>query len=233
MLVPIPALNDNYIWLYRRENLPVIVVDVAETDALLRYFTQYQLVPEAVLITHYHSDHTAGIAEFIRYFPQVPVYGPSEAQAHGVTHLVESGQITTPHYQIQVLPTGGHTAGHLSFVVDGHLFCGDTLFSAGCGRVFTGDYEQMYQSLQRLKQLPESTLVCAAHEYTLSNLVFALTVMEDKSAVENQLKLVQTLRAKNQPSLPTTLGLEMKINPFLVARDIAQFVAWRKAKDNF
>lgn len=233
MLVPIPALNDNYIWLYRRENLPVIVVDVAETDALLRYLTQYQLVPEAVLITHYHSDHTAGIAEFIRHFPQVPVYGPAEAQAHGVTHIVESGQITTPYYQIQVLPTGGHTAGHLSFVVDGHLFCGDTLFSAGCGRVFTGDYEQMYQSLQRLKQLPESTLVCAAHEYTLSNLAFALTVMEDKSAVENQLKLVQTLREKNQPSLPTTLGLEMKINPFLVAQDIAQFVAWRKAKDNF
>lgn len=117
--------------------------------------------------------------------------------------------------------------------MDGHLFCGDTLFSAGCGRVFTGDYEQMYQSLQRLKQLPESTLVCAAHEYTLSNLAFALTVMEDKSAVENQLKLVQMLRTKNQPSLPTTLGLEMQINPFLAAQDAAQFVAWRKAKDNF
>lgn len=233
MLVPIPALNDNYIWLYARENLPVIVIDLSETQAVLSFLQQNQRQVEAVLLTHCHDDHVAGVAEFKRNYPAVPVFGPSETQSKGATHIVNQGEILTDHYRIQVIPSGGHTANHVSYVTDGHLFCGDTLFSAGCGRVFTADYAQMFDSVQRLKALSDETVVCPAHEYTLSNLAFAQTVMEDKSAVENQLKIVQALRAEHKPSLPTTLALEKKINPFLQAQNVEEFTRLRKAKDCF
>ncbi|HBO38058.1 MAG TPA: hydroxyacylglutathione hydrolase [Pasteurellaceae bacterium] len=233
MLIPIPALNDNYIWLYARENLPVIVFDISETKRILPFLQQHQLQPEAVLLTHNHNDHVAGVTEFKQAYPNISVFGPSETEDKGISEIVNQGEIITPHYRIQVIPTGGHTINHVSYVVDGHLFCGDCLFSAGCGRVFTGDYAQMYDSLQRLKSLPDATVICPGHEYTLSNLIFAETVLKDKSAVENQLEIVKTLRAENKPSLPTTLGLEKVINPFLQAENLDEFIRLRKAKDSF
>ncbi|MDG2915739.1 hydroxyacylglutathione hydrolase [Bisgaard Taxon 10/6] len=233
MLKPIPALKDNYIWVYGRENCPVIVVDITEIDRLLPFLRENKFGVEAVLLTHKHDDHVGGVAAFKRYFPDVPVYGPQECADKGATHIINEGEIVTPHYRIRVIPTGGHTPQHVSYVTDGHLFCGDTLFSAGCGRVFTGNYAQMYDSVQRLKNLPDDTLVCPAHEYTLSNLAFAESVLDDKSAVKNQQVFVARLRAQNRPSLPTTLTLEKQINPFLIAENPAQFEAWRKAKDQF
>ena len=146
---------------------------------------------------------------------------------------MDSGVINTAHYHIEVLPSGGHTAGHVSYLVDGHLFCGDALFSAGCGRVFTGNFAQMFQSMQRFNQLPDETVVCPAHEYTLGNLAFAETVLADKSAVKNQRVLVERYRAEGKPSLPTTIGLEKQINPFLQAKNLNEFTQWRLAKDKF
>ncbi|AAU37553.1 MULTISPECIES: hydroxyacylglutathione hydrolase [Basfia] len=236
MLVPIPALNDNYIWLYGRENLPVIAIDVAECKNLSAYLTQHHLQLEAVLLTHYHDDHTGGVEELKRYYPDIPVYGPAETADKGATHIVNEGNIQTAHYRIEVVPSGGHTANHVSYLIDNHLFCGDTLFSAGCGRVFTGDYGQMFESITRLKQLPDKTVICPAHEYTLSNLVFAEAFAPNekvKSAVKNQRISVESLRAQNKPSLPTTLALEKNINPFLQAENLADFIYLRKAKDNF
>lgn len=240
MLVALPVLNDNYIWLYARDNLPVIVIDIAKSEELFFALQQYQLEVEAVLLTHEHDDHTAGVTAFKQRYPQVPIFGSGETQKKGATQLVYEGKIQTPHYHIQVVPTGGHTAEHLSFVLDNHLFCGDSLFSAGCGRVFTGNYAQMFQSLQRLKSLPDHTLVCAGHEYSLSNLHFALAVAEtefapqlQKSAVQNQLEKVQLLRQQGKPSLPTTLALEKKINPFLQTENLEQFIRLRQYKDIF
>lgn len=232
MLISLPALKDNYIWLYTKENLPVLIVDLPETTRLFTYLTEKQLQPEAVLITHNHNDHIAGIAEFKKAYPNVPIYGPSEC-AKVVDHIINEGLFHTAHYQIEVLPSGGHTANHISYVVDNHLFCGDTLFSAGCGRVFSGDYAQMFASIQRLNQLPDDTLLCAGHEYTLSNLAFAERVISDKSAVKNHLVLVEKLHAEGKASMPTTLALERQINPFLQADTLVQFTALRKAKDNF
>ncbi|MFZ7188049.1 hydroxyacylglutathione hydrolase [Avibacterium avium] len=231
MLVPIPALDDNYIWLYARENLPVIVIDIAESAPLLAYLQQHQLEVEAVLLTHKHQDHVGGLAEFKRHYPNVPVFGPQETADLGATQIINEGEIRTTHYQIQVLPSGGHTENHVSFVVDGHLFCGDTLFSGGCGRVFTGDYAQMFDSLQRLKALPDSTIVCPAHEYTLSNLQFAEKVLPKSAFLTDYVAKIVALRQQHQPSLPTTLGLEKRINPFLQAENLAQFTQWRKLKD--
>ena len=128
MLVSIPALNDNYIWLYRRENFPVIVIDIPEITHLIPYLESNKLDVEAVLLTHYHDDHVQGVTEFKQYYPNVPVFGPTECANKGATNIVDSGVINTAHYHIEVLPSGGHTAGHVSYLVDGHLFCGDALF---------------------------------------------------------------------------------------------------------
>lgn len=233
MLTPIPALNDNYIWVYGRENYSVIVIDLPEIKNLLPFLYQHQLSVAAVLLTHKHDDHVGGVADFKQVFPNVPVYGSRECAEKGATQIVDEGVIVVGDYQIQVIPTGGHTEQHVSYMVDGHLFCGDTLFSAGCGRVFTGDYAQMFQSLQRINALPDNTLVCPAHEYTLSNLAFAKTVVQDKSAVEKQRVLVENLRAEHRPSLPTTLALERQINPFLQTKTVEAFKTLRIAKDNF
>ncbi|MEE6074911.1 hydroxyacylglutathione hydrolase [Avibacterium paragallinarum] len=231
MLVSIPALDDNYIWLYARENLPVIVIDISESEPLLTYLQQHQLEVEAVLLTHKHQDHVGGLAEFKQHYPNVPVFGPQETADLGATQIINEGEIRTTHYQIQVLPSGGHTENHVSFVVDGHLFCGDTLFSGGCGRVFTGNYAQMFDSLQRLKALPDSTIVCPAHEYTLSNLQFAEKVLPKSAFLTDYVAKIAALRQQHQPSLPTTLGLEKRINPFLQAENLAQFTQWRQLKD--
>ncbi|UAX42975.1 hydroxyacylglutathione hydrolase [Pasteurella canis] len=233
MLVPIPALNDNYIWLYRREDLPVIVIDIPETKNLLPFLINNQLNVEVLLLTHHHADHTAGIADFKRYYPDIEIWGPEETRSKGATHIITNALIETKHYQIQVIETGGHTEQHVSYLVDGHLFCGDSLFSAGCGRVFTGNYQQMFEGLQRLKALPDQTIVCPAHEYTLANLHFAETVIENQSMLKKYLKKVELLRRDNQPSLPTTLILEKQINPFLIASDLASFIRLRQAKDVF
>lgn len=233
MLVALPALNDNYIWLYQRENLPLIIVDLPETDKLFAWLDVHDISIEAVLLTHEHDDHTQGVAAFKQRYPHVPIYGSAECAKKGATQIVNEGEIVTEHYRIQVIPTGGHTVQHVSFYVDNHLFCGDALFSAGCGRVFTGNYAQMFEGLQRLKQLPEDTVVCPAHEYTLSNLAFAETVMEEKSAVKNHRVLVEQLRTEGKPSLPTTLKLEKSINPFLQAKTLEEFTALRRAKDIF
>ena len=218
MLVPIPALNDNYIWLYRRENFPVIVIDIPEITCLIPYLESNKLGVEAVLLTHNHDDHVQGVAEFKQYYPNVPVFGPTECANKGATNIVDTGVINTAHYHIEVLPSGGHTAGHVSYLVDGHLFCGDA---------------QMFESMQRFNQLPDETVVCPAHEYTLGNLAFAETILVDKSAVENQRVLVERYRAEGKPSLPTTIGLEKQINPFLQAKNLDEFTQWRLAKDKF
>ncbi|WP_249960947.1 hydroxyacylglutathione hydrolase [Histophilus somni] len=233
MLIPIPALNDNYIWLYKRENLSVIVIDIPEIAALSQFIQAQNLVIGALLITHNHRDHIGALAEFKQFYPHVHIYGPAECADQGVTQVIDAGRLIIDEYHIDVLPTGGHTAQHLSFLVDGHLFCGDTLFSAGCGRVFTGDYSQMFTSLQLLKSLPDETIVCPAHEYTLGNLAFALTTGKNKSAVQKQLEKVKKLRVENKPSLPTTLALEKQINPFLQVESLDEFIELRKAKDVF
>ena len=233
MLILIPALNDNYIWLYARENLPLLIVDLPETDKLFHLLEEQHFSVEALLLTHNHADHTNGVTAFKQRFPQVPIYGPAECAEHGLTQVVNEGDLITEHYRIQVLPSGGHTAQHVSYSVDGHLFCGDALFSAGCGRVFTGDYAQMFATMQRFAALPDDTIVCPGHEYTLSNLAFVQNVWANKSAVENHRVLVAQLRAENKPSLPTTIGLEKHINPFLTATTLAQFTQLRQAKDTF
>lgn len=218
MLLSIPALTDNYIWLFCRNQQHAVVVDPGDAAPVLRALSQQQLKLHAILLTHHHGDHTAGVEALRRHYPDVLVIGPQETAAVHPTQIVQGGEtVTLPdaEQQWQVIATPGHTLGHVCYYADGILFSGDTLFSIGCGRLFEGTAEQMYDSLQRLSQLPDATLVCAAHEYTAANVRFACHLEPDNQALNAYAQDVATLRHQQLPTLPSTLRREKVLNPFL------------------
>ncbi|WGL55458.1 hydroxyacylglutathione hydrolase [Kluyvera intermedia] len=246
----IPAFQDNYIWVLNDETGRCLIVDPGEATPVLKAIEANNWLPEAILLTHHHNDHVGGVAELHRRFPNLIVYGPEETRNKGTTKIVADGdRINILEHEFHVFATPGHTSGHVCFYSAPWFFCGDTLFSGGCGRLFEGTAAQMYQSLQRINALPEDTLICCAHEYTLSNMKFALSVLPHDVFINEYYREVNELRVKNQMTLPTTLKKERKINLFLRTDDIdlineidketkllqsEQRFAWlRSKKDNF
>ncbi|GAB2934630.1 hydroxyacylglutathione hydrolase [Hafnia psychrotolerans] len=220
-LISIPALQDNYIWLLDDQNGHCLIVDPGEAAPVLNALKSRKLTPTAILLTHHHHDHVDGVKEIWAQFPELKLYGPAEIPAQSGRIILKNGDVKEiGGVKWQIFATPGHTLGHISYYSAPYLFCGDTLFSAGCGRLFEGTPEQMYQSFQQLAQLPDETLVCAAHEYTLSNLKFSRSILPDDHDIDHHERNVQEMRKKGQPSLPTTLGLERKINLFLRCDDI-------------
>ncbi|UUM29952.1 hydroxyacylglutathione hydrolase [Vibrio japonicus] len=212
----IPAFHDNYIWLIQNSDQRCAVVDPGDAKPVLEYLKQHDLSLEAILITHHHNDHIGGVSELVRQYPGISVVGPANEPVPTLTHAVEAGdQIELFDEIFLVLGLEGHTSGHIGYIGDGKLFCGDVLFSAGCGRVFEGTMEQMYSSLTKLSSLPEETEVYCAHEYTASNVAFALAVEPDNTQLQQYRDDVNRLRAQNRPTLPTTIRREKWINPFL------------------
>lgn len=212
----LPALQDNYIWLLVTPDDHCLIIDPGEADVLTAYLLHHHLTPDAVLVTHHHADHTAGVATLKHRYPSLTVYGPAEARACGVTQIVRGQDtLSAGAFTVTVYSTPGHTAGHVCYYVAPWLFCGDTLFSAGCGRLFEGTAQQMYHSLQLLARLPADTQICAGHEYTLANLRFAHSVLPDDDAINTALRHVEQLRQQNKPTLPSTLAKEKAINLFL------------------
>lgn len=211
---PIPAFEDNYIWALR-ENGQVALVDPGEAAPVERYLEKVGARLTAILVTHRHGDHIGGIAELVAKYP-VPVHGPAREAAEVVTHPLRDGErISVLGAEFEVIEVPGHTLGHIAFYRPGILFCGDTLFGAGCGRVFEGTLPQMHASLARLAALPPDTLVYCAHEYTQSCLRFAKTVEPDNAALDARITSVAAQRAAGQPSVPATLAEELATNPFL------------------
>ncbi|QYJ92192.1 hydroxyacylglutathione hydrolase [Shewanella spartinae] len=256
-VTPIPAFNDNYIWLiHAKDSGGHYVVDPGDAQAVLDYLERHQIVLDGILITHHHSDHTGGIAELqASHDHKLTVYGPDNENIKGINHPI-SGQTESVKPEkldsdAAVFHLPGHTLGHIAYLIDAHLFCGDTLFSAGCGRLFEGTPAQMRLSLQTLAQLDNDTQVYPAHEYTQANLAFALTVENDNEALIAHAAKVKQLRDQNLPSLPSSIGLEKQINPFLrpeqasikqnlsrhfaqdVTDDATSFTLLRQWKDNF
>jgi hydroxyacylglutathione hydrolase len=217
-IIPIPAFADNYIWLVREGGVGA-VVDPGDAGPVIAHLEREGLVLAAILATHHHGDHVGGIRELIARWP-VPVFGPASEAIPGRTHaLAEGHSIVVPGIglALSVLDIPGHTAGHIAYVGERVVFCGDTLFAAGCGRLFEGTPPQMVSSLDKLSALPEATRVYCGHEYTLANLRFALAVEPGNAALLERQAREQAKRERGLPTLPSTIAEERATNPFLRA----------------
>lgn len=212
----IPALKDNYIWAIVRNGYCVIV-DPGEAAPILSWLRRQELRLSAILITHHHGDHINGVAALLEQC-KVPVYGPAQEAIACVSQPLDEGDrlaLLDIHAELRVMAVPGHTRGHLAYYGQGLLFCGDTLFACGCGRLFEGSAEQMHDSLQRLAALPGDTRVYCSHEYTLDNIAFALSLEPGNTQLHKRARREQTKRMQDLPTLPSTIALELATNPFL------------------
>jgi len=220
-LIPLPAFSDNYVWMLH-DGREALVVDPGDAAPVMQALQQEGVELRSILVTHHHADHTGGV-DSLRLTTGAQVWGPAhENIPQPYLPLVQGQEVHTLGLTFEVIDVPGHTAGHIAFYhpdVDGAplLFCGDTLFSAGCGRLFEGTPTQMEDSLKRLADLPVNTRVCCTHEYTLSNLRFALTVDPENADLRAYQGHCLALRGQNLPTLPSSIDLERRINPFLRA----------------
>jgi hydroxyacylglutathione hydrolase len=223
-VLPVPAFNDNYFWLIHNGQYAA-VVDPGDASPVLAALEAHHLSLVAILLTHHHADHVGGVAKLLHQ-NHVPVFGPRNEDIPHVTNALSEQNtidITELNLRLTVLDVPGHTAGHIAYVdpVRHLLFCGDTLFAGGCGRLFEGTAAQMVNSLAKLTNLPDDTQVYCAHEYTLSNLRFALEVDGNNLALQQRINMEQEKRNIGLPTLPSSIGLEKATNPFLRCRESA------------
>ena len=235
---PVPILKDNYAWLLRDSDTgATAIVDPADAQPIIEAVEMAGGRLDLILLTHHHADHIAGVDEVKAQF-DCPVVGAS-ADRHRLPKLdqavVEGDTVRLGKAMARVIDTPGHTRGQINFYFPdgGILLSGDTLFSLGCGRLIEGTAEEMYNSLRKLADLPGDTKVCCGHEYTESNARFALSVDPDNAALHTFVAKVEQLRSAGQPSVPSALSDELKVNPFLLAPDAASFADLRAKKDRF
>jgi hydroxyacylglutathione hydrolase len=215
-VIPLPALADNYIWVIHDQQ-DALVIDPGDARVVHDYLAARQLQLRGILVTHRHADHVSGIANLLAP-GQLPVWGPENEPIPGRNQIATDGDLLTfsaPQVALRVIATPGHTAGHVSYYGANHLFCGDTLFAGGCGRIFDGTAVAFHASLQRISILPDDTKICCAHEYTAANLRFGHAVEPHNTALIARIEAVAQLRAAGLPSLPSQLREERATNPFL------------------
>jgi len=216
-ILPISAFKDNYIWAIIDQNNHLCVVDPGDAKPVIKFIDDNQLTLDTILITHHHHDHIGGVAELAEKY-QPTIFGFENSNVANITYTVVDGdsiQLDKFNLTFTILEIPGHTLDHIAYYSPGILFCGDTLFSAGCGRVFEGTNEQMLNSLHSLANLPDDTMVYCAHEYTLSNLKFAQAVDPNNKLMLDYMEKVKKIRENNHPTLPSELKLEKEVNPFL------------------
>lgn len=251
-VTPISAFNDNYIWALH-DARDAVLVDPGDAAPCIEFLESRGLNLTTILVTHHHGDHVGGLAALAaKYCPRI--HGPAREHITAVTDAVSDGDtivLASPALQFSVIATPGHTLGHVAYYGDGRLFCGDTLFACGCGRLFEGTPAMMAASLNKLAQLPDNTQVFCAHEYTLSNIRFAKAVDGKNAALLEREAAARALRNGGLPTLPSTLALEKATNPFLRCQEpalvdaaksrlkrapldaVEVFAALRQAKDVF
>ena len=252
----LPALSDNYIFvLYAPEERIAAVVDPAEAQPVLQCLTQLDAELVAIFNTHHHGDHVGGNTELLRRFPQLTVYGGEgdRGRIPGQQKFLREGdRVPFGDREAEVLFVPGHTRAHIAYYFaptnpeeTGELFCGDTLFAGGCGRLFEGTPAQMVQSLSKLRALPDNTRVWCAHEYTLKNLQFALSVESGNLDLQSRLAEVTAMRQRSEATIPSHIGLEKRTNPFLrwdfpsvqqaiqTPDEVKTFARLRQLKDHF
>ena len=249
---PIKAYEDNYIWLVTT-NEGSIVIDPGESSKIIKLIDEKKIDLKGILVTHHHYDHTNGLKDLSDRF-EIDIYGPKNNIVEINKSVKDSDRISILGIEFEVIAVPGHTLDHIAFYSFNEnmpiLFCGDTLFSAGCGRIFEGTYKQMFNSLNKLSSLPKNTKIYCGHEYTLSNLKFAIEVDSENIDLLNEFDRVNSLNTSINPSLPSTLDKELKINPFLRCdnvsiknkinekfnvsdNDFETFTALREWKDNY
>lgn len=228
----IPALEDNYIWIIQ-EGDEAVVIDPGESQSVIDFLEERKLKLIMVLLTHNHEDHTGGVEGLEKFTPNLPVYGPRETAEYAGHILGEGDQILIFGHAAQIYLTPGHTQGHISYLIADQLFCGDALFSAGCGRVFTGDYEAQYKTLRWFANLDEEIKVYAGHEYTQKNLRFAKLIEPGNQAVEEALETTEKILKQGKPTLPSTIEREKKINILMQAETLEEFIRLRELRNEF
>ena len=221
-VLTVPAFQDNYLWLIH-DGVHAAAVDPGDAAPILSALAENRLTLAAILLTHHHADHAGGVPELLNRF-DVPVFGPRTENIPGVTHpLGEGDKAVVPQLglQLDVFDVPGHTRGHIAYYAreQGWLFCGDTLFAGGCGRLFEGTPAQMVDSLGKLASLPDQTQIFCAHEYTLANLRFASEVEPDNMHLKTRMVHEQARRERGIPTVPSTLAVEKSTNPFLRFRE--------------
>lgn len=235
-IIPIKALGDNYIWLYANlDNNACFIVDPGDAEPVINTLSHHGFDLKAILITHHHFDHCAGVADLLNLF-DIPVYAPRHEKINGATHLLAEGDtVTLPEVDasFEVLDIPAHTLGHIAYYGLGVLFTGDTLFTGSCGRLFEGTPQQLFDALSKLSNLPDETLVYCGHEYTESNLRFAARIEPDNKALQERIIEVTERRSKDLPTVPSTIACEKATNPFLRThiasiRSVAQEHAGKK-----
>ena len=227
-VIALKAFKDNYIWaIVNDTQRSFSCIDPGDATPVLNFAKQHQLNLKNILITHHHDDHAAGIADLLAHYPEANVYGPSDPRLPLIQHTVyDNNLITIDQLRFKVLSIPGHTRTHIAYEepANAWLFCGDTLFSAGCGRVFDGTIEQLHHSIQQLKQLPDQTKIYCGHEYTAQNLDFAAHVEPQNQHIQSYINEL----SYHAPActLPSTIGLEKNINPFMRTHEpsVQQFV---------
>lgn len=217
LLQPLPAFTDNYIWTLRDSPAAApVVVDPGDAAPVLAMAEATGAAPAALLLTHHHPDHVGGAAALLRRWPGLPVFAPADARIDLPCRRVGDGDtVDAGAWRFEVVAVPGHTLSHIAFHGHGLLFCGDTLFSLGCGRLFEGTPAQMLASLDRLAALPAQSRVCCGHEYTLANAAFATTVDPGNAVLQRRAAEARALRDRGAPSLPALLADEVAANPFL------------------
>ena len=230
----VKIFNDNYVWIiYNIKNKNCVIIDPGEYEKTFNFILNNGLIPSAIFITHHHKDHCGGAFELSNHF-NIPIYGYINSKVIGISNYIDEGDeinIESSEMIFSVITLPGHTLDHVGYILMDSIFCGDTLFSGGCGKVFEGTYKQMLDSLNKLTKFNDSYKIYCSHEYTLTNLLFASEIDNENSFLIDYTKKIRGMINSGVRTIPTTLGLEKKINPFLRCNDMAFLKSLKKSKN--